>query len=151
MDKQKDLGPLVAIIEETTAYLKERGAIKGDRAEFYVSRLLEFGIRGKSVNEAMALLSMRRDSRSWEMKKNGIPFPSYIMDLGAAVAVARECLDREVPMTKAAAVYGIRPHLAPRFLGRCFGMRWPQIRGKTWQELVDIFLGRRWPNWEKAA
>ena len=147
----RDLGPLVDIVEETTAYLKERGALKNDRAEFLTSRLIEFGMRGMPTTKALPLLGLNQSNRTWEMKKNGLAYPSFIMDLGAAVAISRQCLDHGINMTQAAEVYGIRGHLAPRFLGRCFGMRWPEIQGKTWQELVEIFLERRWPEWGAAA
>jgi len=143
----EDLDLMTDVVEETTAYLKEKGLIPTERAEFLVSRFIEFGIRGKTVEGCLRIMGKKRNEIGWDVKKYRIPAPTILLELGTAVFVARACKQQGRKMVNVARRLGAPITRTGNRMDRCFGVRYRGLKEKTWQELVDVFLERRWPGW----
>ena len=145
----EDLDLMADVVEETTVILKEKNLLPSPRAEFLVSRFLEYGIRRRRVSEVATLLGLSPRALTRELDKLGLPPAIRLMDLGASLCLARSCIENNRNMTATGKRFDTNVFRAGALLERSFGVRIKGLRGKTWEELLELFLASKWPEVEK--
>lgn len=144
----QDLDLMTAVVEDATAYLKAEGLLESGGAEFLFSRIIEYGIRGRTISEIAVLLGTRPKRLAKRTTECGLLKPRDLIDLGTALCVARSCVERRRKLTDTGKAFDIDLHRAGGSLKRCFGIGYRGLRGRTWQELLDDFLAAKWPGYE---
>lgn len=138
-----ELDLMTELVEDTTAHLVERGFVRSNRAEFLVSRLLEYGMRGYSTAQVAELVSSSIRALEDECHRESLPTPWVVMDCGMALIVARICMEG-CQLAHTAMRLGYKPLRAGSSMERTFGVRYRGLEGKTWGWLMEEMVDRRW-------
>ena len=144
----QDLDLMTAVVEDATAYLKAKGLLESEEAEFIFSRMIEYSIRGRTSGQIADLIGVKRKRLSERTKVHNMPSPRDIMDLGTGLCVARSCTERRRKLTDTGKAFDIDLHRAGGSLKRAFGIGYRGLRGRAWQELLDDFLVAKWPGYQ---
>jgi len=142
-----DLDLMADVVEQATEWLKGAGVVQTDRAEFLVSRLLEYGIRGYTVARFVGLIDTNRRSLAKELADEDLPQAGDLMLLGRFLAVAAAVDLEGMPGTGACHRWELCPGSTSRSMERLCGIRFTGLQGRPWKSLIRLFLDRHLPGW----
>lgn len=132
------------VVEEATGLLREAGSFVSPRAEFLASRCMEYGIRGRRVQDLGRILGQNcRWALPKECQSLGLPSPVTMMRLGVALASIRAFL-LSGHGEGAGRILGRDADYLSLILQDMVGTRWKGLADRSWEEWVNEARARCW-------